>query len=215
MCLGVTIIFLILCNIGQDVTRVEGIILIALFVLFIVYTIFMAIKGEKFENKGKEILIVEEEETKKSSLLKEIIYIIIGIVALKFGGDFTVDNSVFLAQMFNISEKIISVTILAIGTSLPELVTSVTAARKGNSDIAIGNIIGSNIFNILLIIGVSSAITPIVYNVTYNIEMALLILGTIILALFPVIPPKNEMSRLNGLTYLFLYATYLVVLLNI
>ncbi|MCI9366242.1 MAG: hypothetical protein HFJ54_06930 [Clostridia bacterium] len=101
------------------------------------------------------------------------------------------------------------------GTSLPELVTSITAAKKGNSDIAIGNIIGSNIFNILLIIGVSSAITPIVYNVTYNIEMALLILGTIILALFPVIPPKNEMSRFNGLTYLFLYVTYLVVLFNI
>lgn len=215
VCLVITIIFMILCNFGQNVTRGEGIILIVLFTLFIMYTIIMGIKGEKFENKGKE----KEEKSvtvyKKGELIKDILYVIIGIVALKFGGDFTVDNAVVIAQMFSISEKIISVTILAIGTSLPELVTSITAARKGNSDIAIGNIIGSNIFNMLLIIGVSSIIKPIVYNTTYNIEMLLLILGTIILALFPVIPPKNEMSRLNGVTYLFLYGVYLAVLFNI
>ena len=97
--------------------------------------------------------------------------------------------------MFNISEKVISLTILAIGTSLPELVTSVTAAIKGNSDIAIGNIIGSNIFNILLILGVSSVIKPITFNSSYNMDLSILCISTVILALFPTIPPKNKWAE--------------------
>ncbi len=211
ICLTITIIFLILANLNQDISRYEGIGLIVLFALFIIYTIVMAKKGEDFENKREE----KEEDKKKKSMLKDIIYIVIGIIALKFGGDLTVDNSVNIANMFNISEKIISVTILAIGTSLPELVTSVTAAFKGKSDIAIGNIIGSNIFNMLLIIGVSSIINPITYNLTYNVEMTILILGTIILSIFPIIPPKNKMDRLNGITFLMLYVVYIGLLFNI
>ncbi len=212
ICLVITIIFMVLANINQDIVRIEGIGLIILFALFIIYTIIMAKKGEKFEHKEETRKEIEEN---KSSIIKDIIYIIIGIVALKFGGDFTVDHSVNIANMFNISEKIISVTILAIGTSLPELVTSVTAALKGKSDIAIGNIIGSNIFNMLLIIGVSSIISPITYNITYNVEMSLLILATIILSLFPIIPPKNKMDRLNGFAFLLLYVVYLGILFGI
>lgn len=212
ICLAITIIFMILANINRDIAKIEGIALIILFVLFIIYTIIMAKKGEKFEHKEEHR---NESEENKTSILKDVIYIIIGIVALKFGGDFTVDHSVNIANMFNISEKIISVTILAIGTSLPELVTSVTAALKGKSDIAIGNIIGSNIFNMLLIIGVSSLISPITYNITYNIEMSLLILATIILSLFPIIPPKNKMDRLNGFTFLLLYVVYLGILFSV
>ena len=202
ICLVVTIIFMIIANLNQDISQAEGIVLIVLFCAFIIYTIFMGIKGEKFDREDNSNEAVEG--TKKSSIVKELIYIVLGILALKIGGDFTVDNAVVIARMFNISEKIISVTILAIGTSLPELVTSVTAAAKGNSDIAIGNILGSNIFNMLLIIGVSSVITPIIYNISYNIEMIVLILATIILSLFPIIPPKNKMSRANGIVYLIL-----------
>lgn len=209
MCLVFTIIFIIMCNTGATITRTESIILMILFIMFISYTIFM---GKKQSNIAKQNETKQKIEVK--SILKDIVIIVLGIVALKIGGDLTVNNAVKIAEIFKVSEKIIALTILAVGTSLPELVTSVTAAIKGNSDIAIGNIIGSNIFNILLIIGVSSTITPIVYNVTYNVEMALLILGTIILALFPVIPPKNEMSRLNGVTYLFLYGAYLALLLH-
>ena len=136
LCLIITVIFLVFCNLGKDVTRVEGIILIAIFIAFIIYTIVMAKKGEEFEKRDEqeENAMVKKEKT---SLIKDIVYILLGIAGLKFGGDFTVDNAVNIANMFNISEKIISVTILAIGTSLPELVTSVTAAIKGNSDIAI------------------------------------------------------------------------------
>lgn len=213
LCLFFTIVFLIICNIGQDVTRVEAIILILLFILFILYTIVMAFKGEKFDSKDNDEEI-EESEEKESSTLRNVIYIIIGIIALKFGGDLTVNNAVNVAKTVGLSEKIISLTILAIGTSLPELVTSVSAAIKGKSDIAIGNILGSNIFNLLLIIGVSGLIKPITYNVSYNMDMCVLIIATIVLALFPSIPPKNKMTRFNGIIYLALYVGYMVMLFN-
>lgn len=211
ICLAVSIVFLIVCNIGQDITRIEAMILIALFILFIGYTIFMSIKGEKFDSKDDDDEQVQENKP-TGSLAKNIIFTILGIIALKFGGDLTVDNAVVIAQHFNISEKIISLTILAIGTSLPELVTSVSAAIKGKSDIAIGNIIGSNIFNMLLIIGSSALIKPIVYNVSYNKDMIILVAGTLLLSLFPIIPPKNKMSRMNGVIYLIFYAGYMVSL---
>ena len=210
MCLILTIIFMIFCNTGEGITKIEAIILLILFIIFIAYTIIMGKKGEQFD---KEDTIIElKTEDNKISILKSVIFIILGIIGLKVGGDLTVDNALVVARHFNISEKIISLTILAIGTSLPELVTSVTAAIKGNSDIAIGNIIGSNIFNMLLIIGVSAIINPILYNTSYNLEMVILILGILLLSLFPIIPPKNQMNRSNGLIYLIMYVVYMIVL---
>jgi len=209
MCLFITIVFMILCNLGQGITRIDAVFLIVLFLLFIAYTIVMAKKGEQFDKEEEQEAI---EEVTKSSTLKDIISIILGIVLLKIGGDFTVDNAVNIAKIFNWSEKLISVTILAVGTSLPELVTSVSAAFKGNSDIAIGNILGSNIFNMLLIIGVSALISPITYNISYNRDLIILIVATLILALFPIIPPKNKMSRMNGTIYFSLYLGYLAML---
>ena len=209
MCLLITILFMVLCNMGKGLSRVDGIILLITFAIFIGYTIFMGIKGEKFDSKDKQ---EEKTDTSNISIFKSIIFVIIGIVGLKLGGDFTVDNAVIVAHHFNISEKIISLTILAIGTSLPELVTSVTAAIKGNSDIAIGNIIGSNIFNMLFIMGVTSVIDGVTYSLDYNIDMWILIAGTILLSLFPIIPPKNEMSRSNGIIYLLGYVGYLVIM---
>lgn len=213
LCLFFTVVFLVFCNIGQDITRVEAVILILLFVLFIIYTIVMAFKGEKFDSKDNDEEI-EKTEDNEYSTLRNVIYIIIGIIALKFGGDLTVNNAVNVAKTVGLSEKIISLTILAVGTSLPELVTSVSAAMKGKSDIAIGNILGSNIFNLLLIIGVSALIKPITYNVSYNMDMCVLIIATFVLALFPSIPPKNKMTRFNGIIYLFLYIGYMVMLFN-
>lgn len=207
MTLFVTIILFVLCNIGTDITRGEGIFLIVLFVLFIIYTIYMGKKGEEFENKD---ILVEVQTDENYSTMKSIFWIILGIVGLKIGGDLVVNHSITIAKALNISEKVISLTIIAIGTSLPELVTSVTAAIKGDSDIAIGNILGSNIFNILLILGVSSAITPITYSVSYNNQILVLIIGTILLALFPFIGAKNKMTRTNGFAYLVIYAIYMI-----
>ena len=213
ICFFVSVIFFIICVIGQDVSRIDAGILIFLFIAFIIYTIVMAKKGEEFDKEENEEEIKQEEDNDgKWSTLKDICAIILGIVALKFGGDLAVDNAVKVATILGLSEKIISVTILAIGTSLPELVTSVSAAAKGKSDIAIGNIIGSNIFNMLLIIGVSAAIKPIIYNVSYNKDLIILLAGTLVLALFPLIPPKNKMSRMNGIVYVLMYAGYMASL---
>lgn len=211
MCIAITIIFTIFCNTSGIISKVEAIVLIILFVLFILYTIIMGKKGKQFDKDDSIIEI--QTENKQVSMAKSIVFIILGIIGLKIGGDLTVENATNIARIFNVSEKIIGLTILAIGTSLPELVTSVTAAIKGNSDIAIGNIIGSNIFNILLIIGVSALISPLAYNFTYNIQMVILILAMIVLALFPIIPPKNEMSRLNGAIYLIMYIIYMIILI--
>ena len=213
LCFIISIIFFVICFMGQDVSRADAGILIGLFIAFIIYTIVMAKKGEEFEQKDASEEIKEKETNKgKWSTLKDICFIILGIAALKFGGDLAVDNAVKVATILGLSDKIISVTILAIGTSLPELVTSVSAATKGKSDIAVGNILGSNIFNMLLIIGTSAAIKPIVYNISYNKDLIILLAGTLVLALFPVIPPKNEMSRTNGIIYVLMYAGYMASL---
>ena len=212
ICLGVSIVFLILANIGNSISRIDAIILIALFIGFICYTIMMAKKGEDFDEISEEEKQRSAEEGKKRKIIVNIIYIIVGIIALKIGGDLVVEHSEKIAKMFNVSDKIIGLTIVAIGTSLPELVTSVTAALKKNSDIAIGNIIGSNIFNMLLIIGAAAAISPMNYNTSYNLQMGILIVATIVLGIFPYTDRKDEMTISNGITYLMLYALYMAML---
>lgn len=216
ICLVLTIIFGILCNTNGGISRIEAIILLSLFIMFIIYTIIMGTKERNLKTEDKKSKEIQSEEnTNQISIFKNIIYIILGIIALKYGGDFVVDNAVKIAQHFNISEKIISLTIVAIGTSLPELVTSVVAAIKGNSDISIGNIIGSNIFNMSFIMGISGLIKPIVYNLAYNFEIIILVIASIILAIFTIIPPKNIMTRKNGIIYSSLYIIYTLILLNI
>ena len=209
LCLVLTILFMVFCNTEEGISRTEAVVLPTLFAMFIGYTIFMGLKGEKFDGYD------ESKVAENIPVIKNIIFIVLGILGLKVGGDLTVDNAVIIAEFLGLSEQIISLTILAIGTSLPELVTSVTAAIKGNSDIAIGNIIGSNIFNMLLIIGTASLISPITYNVTYNIDLIILTLATIALALFPIIPPKNEISKGNGIVYLIWYVVYIIILFNV
>lgn len=204
-----TIIFCIMCNINQDINRTEGALLIILFILFLIYTVVMGIKSQK-----KEVLM-QLDEKQKINTLKNTMLIILGIAILKIGGDLVVHNSEQIARILKVSDKIISLTIVAIGTSLPELVTSVTAAIKGDSDIAIGNIVGSNIFNMLLIIGLSALITPINYNITYNAQIIILFIGMILMLIFPFIKPKNIMSRTNGLICVILYIIYLINLIFI
>ncbi len=202
ICLGVTILLFALANTGNTITRLEATILLVTFVMFIIYTILLA-KKSKGSNK---------KEKSKTTAITDIVFIILGIIGLKFGGDLTVDNAVEFATILGLSEKIISVTILAVGTSLPELVTSVSAAKKGETDLAIGNIIGSNIFNFLLIVGVSAAIKPISYNVSYNRDMAVVFASVVLLLIFSYTKPKGKMSRGNGVIYFLGYLLYLLIL---
>lgn len=204
--LATTVVLMIMCNSGSIISKTEGIILLILLVCFIIYTVVMAKLGSDEEEN------IDKDKLKKISTTKSLISIVIGVIALKFGGDFTVDACVNIAKAVGISEKIISLTIVAIGTSLPELVTSVSAAIKGDSDIAIGNILGSNIFNILFILGISSVLSPINYLLSYNIQLVVLVLATIVLALFPYIKPKDKMTRSNGIIYVLMYLGYMAML---
>ena len=202
ICLGVTILLFVLANTGKTITRFESLMLLGSFLIFIIYTIILAKKS-----KGKDKKIKS-----KTSILTDVVFILLGILGLKFGGDLTVNNAVEVATILGLSEKIISVTILAVGTSLPELVTSMSAAKKGETDLAIGNIIGSNIFNFLLIVGVSAFIKPILYNLGYNRDLIILFLAILLLLIFSYTKPKNKMSRGNGIIYFLGYIAYLALL---
>lgn len=193
--------------------RGAGFVLIGLCILFIIYNIIMAKKGEDFDGISKDLVIVNIEMSTARYTIKSIIFIILGIVCLKFGGDFVVDSASEIARILGMSEKLISLTIIAVATSLPELATSVIATKKGEVDLAIGNIIGSCIFNILLIIGLSAIITPISYSLNYNKDIICLIVATIFLALFPFIGKKDEMTRANGIIYLIGYIAYSISLI--
>ncbi len=198
---------------ANTITRVEGIVLLVLAVAFIIYNIIMAKKGEGFDGINKDLVIVDIKMNRKSYIVKGIIFIILGIVGLKFGGDFVVNSASEIAKAFGMSEKLISLTIIAVGTSLPELVTSIVATKKGEVDLAIGNIIGSCIFNIVLIIGVSAVITPISYSVSFNKDMIILLVATLFLGLFPFIGKKDEMTRFNGAIYFIGYVAYITNLI--
>ena len=211
--LATTIILFVMCKIGMEahvISRIEGIILLGICVAFILYNIIMAKKGETFDKQdGQEIVEIE----KQMSIGKSLLFIVLGIAGLKFGGDFVVDNAVAIAGILGISEKLISVTIVAIATSLPELVTSITATRKGETDMAIGNILGSQIFNIVLILGVSATLSPIQYSGIYDRDMLVLIAGSILLCLYPYIGKKNQMTANNGIFFVLIYGFYMANLI--
>lgn len=205
-----TVLLLYFSNNNNEhiITKQEGIILIICAILFIIYNMIMTKKGEEFD-KENETSLIEVEIEENATIIKLILYMFIGILSLKFGGDFVVKYSSLIAKEIGISEKIISLTIIAFSTSLPELITSITASIKGETDMAIGNILGSQIFNIFLIIGVSALLHPINYSIEYNKDICLLIVGTLLLAWFPFIGVKNQMTRKNGLIYVIMYIIYM------
>ena len=212
--LFITILFFLFANYSifgdiNVISRGEGVVLLLLCVLFIIYNLIMAKKGNEFD---REKVKINKKEEKKINILKSLIMIIIGIIGLKFGGDFVVENVRELAISFGISEKLVSLTIVAFSTSLPELITSITATKKGEEDMAIGNIIGSQILNILLIIGVSSVISPITYSISYNMDLYILIGASILFVLYPFIGKKDTMTRYNGILFVIIYVIYMISL---
>nr|MBS0038129.1 calcium/sodium antiporter [Saprospiraceae bacterium] len=191
---------------GRDtgLSRTDGLLLLLLFSLFIFY-VYKQLKTE-----GTPDLI----QHKGMSVLKTWGFIIIGLLFLVIGGRLVVVYAVEIAESWGISETVIGLTIVAAGTSLPELATSVVAAFKKNNDIAVGNIIGSNIFNIFLILGVSSLIRPLNYTVSFNRELSLLMLGTIALLIALFIGKKYTLDRWKAGIFLAVYAGYTLYLIN-
>jgi cation:H+ antiporter len=201
------LVFLVLANgyfIGDmGLSRIDGLILLSLFFLFLFYVY----KQMKTDETVAEAVVVTASNTKIWG------YIVLGLIGLVIGGKLIVDNAVTIASDLGVSEKIIGLTIIAAGTSLPELMTSVVAALKKNSDIAIGNIIGSNIFNIFLILSVSSLVRPIAFSPVFNMDIYLLLGGTLFLFLAMFTGRKKTLERWQSAVLLLTfigYTTYLV-----
>lgn len=186
------------------ITRLDGFILLIFFGLFLFY-VYKQLKTDDSEL----------ELTHKSfSNFKIGVYIILGLAGLFFGGRIVVINAVEIAQILEVSEKIIGLTILATGTSLPELATSVMAAIKKNNDIAVGNIIGSNIFNIFLILSASSLINPIKYNNVFNTDLYILAGGTIFVFIAMFTGKKKKLDRWEASILLIFYLCYIIYLVS-
>jgi len=196
----------------DGLTRIDGFILILFFIIFIYYT--FGITKERENIFQKTIGEIKQTEPKEYSNKTSILMIIIGLVGLGLGGKWIVDGAISLAQFFGLSEALIGLTIVAIGTSLPELAASAMAAKRGQADMAVGNIIGSNIFNFLWILGLSSLINPIKYSLELNIDILILIAVTVLLLFLIYIGRKNVLERWEGIIMLGLYAFYLVFLIG-
>lgn len=187
-------------NQGFVLGRWAGLLFLILFVLYIYATVKSALRSRA------EAKDMEEEEYKTMSPLKSGIYIVIGLIGIVWGGNLVVDSASNIALTFGWSQTFIGLTIVALGTSLPELVTSVVAARKGENDLAVGNVVGSNIFNILLILGVSSFITPITLDVTAVYDTIILIIASIIVYVSAI--SKREIQRKEGILFLVCYFVF-------
>lgn len=200
--IAITVLFGVLGYTGEMVTRVEGGILWIAFLIYLGYLLWMA-------KKGKED---NEPDEKQKSLPVQLLMILVGLICIVLGSDFVVDGATEIAKVIGISERIIGLTIVAFGTSLPELVTSIAAARRGNADIAIGNIVGSNVFNILFVAGTSALISPIVFESKFVLDTAVAT-ATAVLLLVCVCNKESKLKRSGGIIMLAAYAAYFVKLL--
>ncbi len=196
------IVTAILCIMLLDrhINRIEGIILLIGMAVYIAAMVISALKNRE-----------TADDCKILSLPKSLIFIIGGLIAVIFGGTLVVDNACLIAKDFGVSENFIGLTIIAIGTSLPELVTSITATRKGDSGLALGNAIGSNLFNILFILGMSATICPLNVLSESIIDCIILLVSAVILYVFA--RTKKTMNRWEGIVCVFLYVGYTAYLL--
>ncbi len=191
----------------NQISRLEGGILWVFMVVYLLYLLRMAQKGSPKE-QGEE----EKKEEKAQPVWKLLLMLVAGGSMIVFGSDVTVDAATVLATIFGMSERFIGLTIVAFGTSLPELVTSVTAAMKGKADIAVGNIVGSNIFNILFVVGTTALITPVVYGANFLVDslVAVVTMGL----LFVCVVRRKKLGRAGGAIMLAGYAAYFVYLMQ-
>jgi cation:H+ antiporter len=184
-------------------TRIDGLVFLAFFIIFIYYS-FGIVK--KFEGIDSHL------PQKEYGLLKSSLKIVTGLVGLGVGGNWIVDAAVLIASRLGVSQSLIGLTIVAVGTSLPELATSAVAAYKKNAEIAVGNIIGSNIFNIFFVLGLSSIIKPLPFNPGSNIDIGVVILASLLLFLWMFTGKKHSLDRWEGVIFLILYGGYIIFL---
>lgn len=198
-------------NLDYVITKSEGILLILFTLAYIIYSIY---EEKKIYNEKINKEIIESVETREIyPIITIIIYIILGILGLKFGADFVVDNSVKIASSLGLSEKFIGMTLVAVGTALPEIITSIISVRKDETDLLLGNISGSNIINLCLLIGLGAVITPLKYSISFNSSIFFLIAVTIILQVIATINHKSEIDRKRGAALILIYFIYVLVMI--
>lgn len=198
----ITLLFMGLGFTGGEITFWEGVILWAAFLLYLGYLFWMAMKNKEEIPEEQEMLPV----------WKLLILTVGGLLFVVYGSDVTVDAATAIAKAVGVSQRFIGLTIVALGTSLPELVTSVSAARKGKADIAIGNIVGSNIFNILFVVGTTALITPVVFASNFLIDTAIAAAAGFLLWICVV--KDRKLSRPGGILMLLCYSGYFIYLLQ-
>ena len=189
----------------NKITRLEGIILLVLFVIYMGYLIYKTLKG-KAEND-------ENDEIAEISFVKTFVFLIGGLVFVIVGGDLVVDSATVIARSWGVSDALIGLTIVAMGTSLPELVTSIVAARKGESEMAIGNVIGSNLFNLLFILGMTSTIMPVGINLASGILVDAIVLLAVTIMMYIFAATGNKLQRYEGATAILCYGGYLAYII--
>ena len=182
-------------------SRIDGLVLLSFFAIFSAYMANMA-------KNNPEILL--EDDIVPMPIWKIILLIVAGLFGLYFGGEYMVEGAVNIAAEFGMSEKLIGVTIIAFGTSLPELATSVVAATKKKNDIAIGNIVGSNIFNIFLVLGITSVITPLPFDASMNFDILAVIFASIVLFFATIVFRRGTVGKGEGIVFVMFYIIYIV-----
>ena len=196
----VSAVLLVMGALDGNIGRLDGVILWLLFIVYLAYLGVMA-------KRGKE----EQETFEDAPAWKLLLYVVIGIALIVLGADVSVDAASEIARVIGLSERFIGLTIVALGTSLPELCTSVVAATKGKADLAIGNIVGSNIFNILFVVGTAALIIPVPFNPAFVIDTAVAIGAAVLLWI--CVLPKKKLTRPGGILMLAGYAGYFVYLM--
>ena len=197
------VLLLALGFIGMELGHVDGAILLVLFAVYIIVLVRIALK-----HKNSGVAVEEEGEIKLLSMPRSLIYIVLGGASIAVGGDMVVDSASRIAIDFGMSQTLVGLTIVSIGTSLPELVTSIVAARKNEVDMALGNAIGSNIFNFLMVLGIASAISPIAFITENIIDIIILIVFSIVVWIMAW--TKTKLNKGEGLIMLVLYIAYAV-----
>lgn len=189
----------------SGLTRIDGIVLLAFFIVFIYYTFGISkVVGEN---------TIEGDDIKELSYLKSAIFIIGGLLGLMVGGKWIVDGAVKIAELFHVSQSLIGLTVVAIGTSLPELATSAIAAYKKQTDIAIGNVVGSNIFNIFWVLGFSALIRPLPFSTNNDIDIIMTIFSSVLLFLILFVGKKHIIEKWQGMLMVMIYIVYLIYLI--
>ncbi|MGF0064997.1 calcium/sodium antiporter [Lachnospiraceae bacterium SGI.085] len=205
------VLLLVLGAIGMTLGHVDGALFIVLFVIFILYMIKSAQNSRK-DNKDMGVeeaeYALEAEEIQIMPVPKSIIFIVLGCAAIAFGSDWVVDGATTIAEAMGVSQTLIGLTVVAFGTSLPELATSIMAAKKNEVDMALGNAIGSNIFNILMVLGIAAAISPMAFITENIIDIVILIAFSAIVWIMAW--TKHELSKKEGWVMVILYAVYVV-----